>query len=207
MDAPEALRPYLGEHTPDRLSHLGNAGLLKLPLLAVLCSQQCPASLILQAYDLAGKLAQAGVAVIAGFHSPVEQEMLAVLLRGRQPVVVCPARGLEGMRLPAAWKTPLEQERLLLLSPFPAGLRRPTAETAAARNRLAGALARAIFVVHASPGGRLEKQCGEFISQGKPVLAFDHADNRRLLQMGATGIRDLAQLGPFLHPSLPPDWV
>ena len=31
-----------------------------------------------------------GVPMIGGFHTPMEQECLEVLLRGQQPVVICP---------------------------------------------------------------------------------------------------------------------
>jgi len=53
------------------------------------------------------------VTVISGFHSLVEQECLAVLLRGPQPVIVCPARGLARMRLKREYKEPMVAGRLL----------------------------------------------------------------------------------------------
>jgi hypothetical protein len=37
----------------------------------------------------------------------MEKECLELLLRGMQSVVICPARGIERMRLPSAWRTPL----------------------------------------------------------------------------------------------------
>jgi len=45
-----------------------------------------------------------GVTVISGFHTPVEKECLRILLRGSQPVIICPARSIEGMRIPPTWK-------------------------------------------------------------------------------------------------------
>jgi hypothetical protein len=35
-----------------------------------------------------------GVPVIGGFLSPMEQECLALLLRGTQPIIICPAQGM-----------------------------------------------------------------------------------------------------------------
>ncbi len=87
-----------------------------VPLLALYCSSHCPVSLILQAQDLAAALGQVGTAVVGGFHSPVEKEMLTVLLRGKGPLVICPARALEGRRLPAAWRGPLEAGMRMLLT-------------------------------------------------------------------------------------------
>ncbi|MBA3707606.1 MAG: hypothetical protein H0W83_02155, partial [Planctomycetes bacterium] len=60
----------------------------------------------------------AGVAVIGGFHSPMEQECLALLLKGRQPIVICPARGIDEMRLAIAWREAISAGRLLVISPF-----------------------------------------------------------------------------------------
>jgi hypothetical protein len=55
-------------------------------------------------------------------------------LRGAQPTIICPARSIEGMRIPPEWKQAIEQERLLLLSPFEKKYRRVTAALAKQRN-------------------------------------------------------------------------
>ena len=83
--------------------------------LALFCSVKCPGNLILQTYDLACALRDAGVTVIGGFHSPMEKECLSLLLRGMQPVIICPARSIERLRLPTSWKALLAEDRLLLL--------------------------------------------------------------------------------------------
>jgi len=71
------------------------------------------------------------------------------------PIVICPARSLDRYRIPAAWQTALAQGRLLLLSPFPAAIRRATTETAHRRNEFVARLATEVAVIHANPGGRL----------------------------------------------------
>src|SRR2546427_1298866 len=124
---PPGLRPLLGDRALTTLTTLGNLDILRQKKLALFCSVKCPGNLILQTYDLARALRDAGIPVIGGFHSPMEKECLALLLRGTQPVVVCPARGIENIRLPAAWKHPLAEGRLLILSPFERKHRRATA--------------------------------------------------------------------------------
>ncbi len=62
------------------------------PLLALFCSRRCPGPLVVRAYDLAVALRDGGVPTVGGFHTSLEQEMLAFLPRGTQPVVACPAR-------------------------------------------------------------------------------------------------------------------
>ena len=146
---------------------------------------QCPASVILATHDLARLWATNGEAVIGGFHSPVEKECLRLLLRGTGPVVICPARGLEGMRIPAAWREPLGQGRLLLLSPFAGRCKRATADLAAQRNRFVAALADAVFVAHASPGGKTESLCREIVAWGKPLWTAPGPENANLLALGA----------------------
>ena len=78
---------------------LGNIDISKKPLLGLFCSVKCPGDLILRTYDLARVLREKGVPVISGFHTPIEKDCLDLLLRGVQPLICCPARGIQGMRL------------------------------------------------------------------------------------------------------------
>ena len=64
---------------------LGNLDILTMPLLGFFCATRCPGNVILRTYDLALALREAGVPMIGGFHTPMEQECLEVLLRGQQP--------------------------------------------------------------------------------------------------------------------------
>jgi predicted Rossmann fold nucleotide-binding protein DprA/Smf involved in DNA uptake len=179
---PTRLAQCLSEETPSTLDTLGNFDLLQYPLLAFFASVRCPGHLILQAHDLAQDLRRAGVPTIGGFHSPVEQEVLTVLLRGEQPIVVCPARSLIGMRIPQEYRGPLEAGRLLLLSPFTEHDHRATMRTAQRRNRLVAALAAQVFVAYAAPGGKTEAFCREIIAWGRPLYTF--AANENLVEMG-----------------------
>lgn len=164
------------------LGVVGRPELLQQPLVALLCSRRCPGELILKTYDLARRLRDAGTAVISGFHTPMEREALHFLLKGTQPLVVAPARSLDGMRIPAAYRGPLAQGRLLLVSA--AGGRRITAELARERNRLVGALAGRILVIYAQPGGALEAACAEFVRWGRPVVALASRANEHLAGVG-----------------------
>ncbi len=158
------------------------------PLLALFCSRSCPGSVILRAYDLAVALRGAGVAVIGGFQTPMEREMLTVLLRGRQPVVVVDARGPRA-RMPAEWRAASEAGRLRVVSPFD-GVRRPTRQTATERNRLVLRAASAVLVVHASPGGQTEALARDAAMAGLPLLTIDSGDdaNTNLVALGAIPI-------------------
>jgi predicted Rossmann fold nucleotide-binding protein DprA/Smf involved in DNA uptake len=154
---PTRLSQRLGETAPREFWALGNLALLSVRKTALFCSAHSPGHTILAAYDQAARWRDAGRCVISGFHSPVEKECLRILLRGRQPIIVCLARGLGGMRLPAEWKKPLAENRLLILSQFPAAARRVTKNLAMLRNRLVVALADDAVFAHISPGGHLDE--------------------------------------------------
>ncbi|MBI2938907.1 MAG: hypothetical protein HYY04_00580 [Chloroflexi bacterium] len=127
--------------------------------------------------------------VVGGFHSPMEKECLTVLLRGTQPVVICPARSIAGMRLPSEWKAPLTAGRLLLLSGFAEGERRATGDLAWARNKLVAALADEVFIAYARPGGETDRLCRLALGWGKPLLTLASPENAGLITLGATPIR------------------
>jgi predicted Rossmann fold nucleotide-binding protein DprA/Smf involved in DNA uptake len=174
------------------IAALGCATLLRPPLLALFCSIRCPGKLILETYDLARTLRDAGVPVVSGFHTPMEKECLDLLLRGNQPIILCPARSIEGMRLPSALKTAVESGRLLLLSPFKQKDRRPTAKLAADRNRFVAALATEVFVAFAAEGGKTAELCRDLLAAGRPVLTFDSPANARLIGMGGIPVTAVA---------------
>ena len=173
---------------PPETAHIGNLRLLDEPLTALFCSRRCPGDLILKTYDLARAMRDAGVPVIGGFQTPMEQECLRLLLRGGQPVVVCPARGVEGMRVPREWRAALDEGRMLALSPFPSAQRRMTAALAARRNEFVAALAARVFIAHAAPGGRTEAFARTLADAGKPLLTLDSPANANLLSLGAPAV-------------------
>jgi predicted Rossmann fold nucleotide-binding protein DprA/Smf involved in DNA uptake len=115
---PAELWEHLKVEAPSFISLSGNPDLLQKKPLALFSSIKCPGKLILKTYDLAQRLRDERVPVIGGFHSPMEKECLLILLRGTQPVIVCPNRGISGMRIPANWKRAIAEGRLLIVSPL-----------------------------------------------------------------------------------------
>lgn len=154
---PRQLKGRLGAAAPSRLWAIGNTEILAAHKLGLFCSVRCPGDAILGAYDAAQKLRDEGVTVVSGFHSPVEKECLRILLRGQQPIIICLARAIEKIRLPPDWRGALDTGRLLLLSPFEERPRRPTVESSRQRNELVAALCEEALIVHAEPGGSVER--------------------------------------------------
>lgn len=178
--------PFL--EPPQRLFALGDFDLLRHDLLGIFCSVRCPGDLILKTYDLARVLRDSGVPVIGGFHTPLEKEAFDLLVRGDQPVVICPARSLHRMRVPRAWRSSIADKRLLVLSPFEDKYHRITAALADVRNRFVAALARDLLVIYAAPGGKTEALIRQALHAGKRVCALESDANAHLFEWGAQKI-------------------
>ena len=159
---PSRLRERLGEQAPPQLWALGNLSLLQERKTALFCSARCPGDAILRACDTARQWRDENRCIISGFHSVVEKECLRILLRGTQPIIICPARSMENFRLPTEWIEPLAQNRLLLLSCFAAKHNRVTTKLATRRNELVAALADEIWFAHITPGGQMERLAKQF---------------------------------------------
>lgn len=143
---------------------LGNLDLLGLPLTTLFCSRKCPGDAILKAYDLARELREKVMPVICGFHTSVEKDMLETLVKGKGPIVICQARGMEGMRIPKAWRQAIQQGQMVLVSVFDQQISRVTKEMAHHRNLLAAALANERVFIHVDPGGETEKVADYFLN-------------------------------------------
>jgi hypothetical protein len=134
---------------------VGNRELLKLSKTAFLCSRKVPSSVVLKCYDWAISQRGAGNCVISGFHSQLEKDVLYYLLKGEQPIIVALARGLK-QQIEAELRKPLEEGRLLIITPFEKDVKRVTEQTAAVRNKMMIELADIIVCGHVSTGGLLE---------------------------------------------------
>jgi predicted Rossmann fold nucleotide-binding protein DprA/Smf involved in DNA uptake len=198
---PKGLRQFLAERAPSAVFARGNLEILDTPTLALFCSVRCPGNLILQTYDFARAVRETPVTIIGGFHTPMEKECLRLLLRGKSPVIICPARSIDRYRIPAEWRQPLKDGRLLLLSSFKTDQRRPTADLAIARNEFVAAIADEIVVTFAAGSGKTEALALQVLACGKPVFILSSPENATLAGNGAIAI-DIESL-PW-RPSSPP---
>lgn len=164
---------------------LGDQAILKHRCLGLICSVQCPGSIVIKTFDAIRELRDAGVTVAGGFHSPMEMECLDFLMRGQQPVIVVAAKGLVQPRLPEPWQIAINADRLLLVSPFANDVRRTTKANAQVRNECVANLADAILIPHASSGGKAESLARSVLHRGKTLYTFDGEENRELIEWGA----------------------
>ena len=174
---PRELSKRLKNSSPPHLWAIGNQEILTKHTVGLFCSVRCPGDAILGAYDAAQKLRDEGVTVVSGFQSPVEKECLRILLRGKQPVIICLARAFGRIRLPSDWRRALESGRLLLISPFEKWPPRPTVESARQRNEIVAALSDEVLIIHATPGGQIERMSELIIRWHIPRRDIDAGTN------------------------------
>jgi predicted Rossmann fold nucleotide-binding protein DprA/Smf involved in DNA uptake len=185
---PKLLQKRLGVVAPAQLYAMGNPDILKRRLLGLICSIKCPGSIILNTFDTIRALRDAGVTMVGGFLSPMEGDCLDILLRGKEPIILCPARRLTGLRLGNEARKAINEDRLLVLSPFADDIRHTTAAQAVKRNNLVAALADALFVPYAAPEGKTWTTVHTALKRNQPVYTFDVEDNAALLAAGVKSI-------------------
>jgi len=76
---------------------------------------------------------------------------------------------------------------MLVLSPFGAPQRRPTADLAEQRNLFVSALADAVVIAHASRGSKIDRLFAGISASGKWVYTLDLPENAGLMHHRGTG--------------------
>ena len=167
---PKELKRRLGDTEPWALHVIGPANLLEGRRIALFCSARSSGGAVLPAHDAARRFRDAGVTMIGGFHSQLEKECLEILLRGRQPIIICPGRAIESMRIPPAFRPAFDAGRLLFLSPFIEEPRRVTRQSALRRNEIVAALADEAYIAHIEKGGSTEQIVKRLREWNVPIL-------------------------------------
>jgi predicted Rossmann fold nucleotide-binding protein DprA/Smf involved in DNA uptake len=170
------------------VSAIGGAGALSAHKLAVICSQRCTPSVILKTYDFARLVRGSGLAIVSGFHSPIEKDCLPILLRGTDPIVIVQAHRLTPSRLPMEWQKAIDAGRLLLLSPFGNKDKRVTKELATERNRFVASISDEVLIPYAAPGSKTDGLFHELVASGKRVYTFESQANTTMISSGAVPI-------------------
>lgn len=99
------------------LKYLGNQALLNEYKIGFLCSSRMSSRAILPCYDWATTL-PSGSVVVSGFHSPIERDILQMLLSTGHCVVVVLARRLYST-IPPEWQKAIDELRMLIVSTAP----------------------------------------------------------------------------------------
>ena len=96
--------------------YLGSKQLLNLHKIGFIASRHASTLDVIPTLDWAVVISKStDVAVVSGFQSPLEKDVLKFLLRGVCPIIIVLARGMY-RKLPEALQTPMDQQRLLIIS-------------------------------------------------------------------------------------------
>jgi len=151
------------------LSYFGNKNIMKNHKIAFLCSRKCPSDIIIKSLDWARDKKNNGDCIISGFHSRIEKDVFDILMKGKQPIILVLARGMKE-HWPIKIKKAIEEERLLVISPFENNVKYVTQETANIRNELMTKIAEEIFIAYYTPNGNLHKLIE--ILKNKKIFSF-----------------------------------
>ncbi len=169
---------------PPRLWYLGDPSLLNGKLLGVVSARKIDPDLALKASDLLPRLASLEVTYISGWHSPLEEEALRILLPLPVRIILCLSKSLNKFTPTVEVKALVEQGRALLLTHCSPKAKRISRDASIRRNRLVVALAKSLLVLSAPQGSASFKLAQLAGTLGRPVFATQHPINQRLLATG-----------------------
>ena len=114
--------------------YLGNKQLQNLHKVGLIASRHVSTLDVIPTLDWAAEMSrQKDIAVVSGFQSPLEKDVLKFLLRGVCPIIIVLARGMY-RKLPEPLQTPMDQQRILVISNEPDTITRISEITAHKRN-------------------------------------------------------------------------
>ena len=138
------------------MEYFGNEKIIENYKTAFLCSRRCPSEIVLKSLDWAKSKKDQGQCVISCIHSRIERDVFEILLKGKQPLILVLARGMKE-RWPRGIRKAVDQERLLVISPFAENIKYVTEKTAKKRNQIMIDLADEVMLAYAQKNGSLEK--------------------------------------------------
>lgn len=115
-------------------AYLGNKELLKQKKVGFLASRKISTLSIFPTLDWAMQVSkQKDIAIISGFHSKMERDVLKILLQGECAIIVVLARGMY-RKLPKQYEEAMSQNRLLIISNEKDNIIKVSEQTAHKRN-------------------------------------------------------------------------
>lgn len=164
----------------------GDSAILNRRLLGIVSARQIDSDLALKSSQLIRKLAPLGdVAFVGGWHSPLEEETLHILLSQTATVVFCVSKALNRFVLSTDLDRRLRGGQILLLTLCSPRAKRISREASIRRNELVAGLVSALLVLSAPAGSASFSLAKSALSCGKPVLTPEHRMNSDLLTCGA----------------------
>lgn len=183
-DYPAGLERFF-DNKPPKLWHMGDPSILNDRLLGIISARSIQPDLALKTSELLRQLVSLNTAFISGWHSPLEEEALRILLTGSPRIIFCTAKSLDKFKPSPEIKEFVDQGRALLLTHCSPKAKRISRDASLRRNQLVVGLARVILVLSAPQGSASLKLAKTAVDLGKPVFTPQHQMNQGLLASNA----------------------
>ena len=184
LEYPKGLTPFLDKQS-SRLWYKGKPSILNGKLVGIVSARRIEPDLALKAAEVVRELATLEVGFIGGWHSPLEEEALRILITRSARVIVCTAKSLDRFKPSPEVTDFVNQGRALLLTRCSPKARRISRDASIRRNELVLGLANGLVVLSAPAGSASFKLAQLAVGLRKPVFAPPHPINQRLLASGA----------------------
>jgi len=153
------------------ISHIGDINILEEHKTAFFCSNKCPADLVVKTYDWATAMRDSCKCIASGFHTKIEQDVFNFLIKGTQPIIKVPARGIY-KNIPKEDQKLIDDGRLLYLFFFEDDIICQSKKTCFERNKRIAEISDEIFIAYAQPQGQLEKLVQYTLQLEKPIMSM-----------------------------------
>jgi predicted Rossmann fold nucleotide-binding protein DprA/Smf involved in DNA uptake len=185
IEAPPNIRSFF-HGKPPSLWCRGDLTILNHTLLGIISARQIDSDLTLQSSHLLKQLAfMKDVSFVGGWHSPLEEEALRVLLAQEASIVFCVAKSLDRFIPSIEVGSRVSQGQALLLTHCSPKAKRITRDASMRRNQLVVELATALLILSAPEGSASLNLAKSALRQGKTVHTLEHRLNKDLLLAGA----------------------
>jgi DNA processing protein len=182
---PRGVEAFFGTKPP-RLWGVGDPALLNYPLLGIISARQADPDLALKSSQLLKQLASlSNVAFVSGWHSPLEEEALRILLAQEATIVLCVAKSLDRFIPSMGVESRVTDGKALLLTHCSTKAKRITRNASMRRNELIVELAKSLLVLAAPEGSASLNLAKSVLRRGKVVVTPEHPMNKELLASGA----------------------
>jgi predicted Rossmann fold nucleotide-binding protein DprA/Smf involved in DNA uptake len=185
IEAPSHLRSFFHGKLP-RLWCRGDLTLLNHKLLGIISARQIDPDLASESSHLLKHLVfTKDVSLVGGWHSPLEEEALRVLIAQEASIVFCVSKSLDRFVPSIELGSRVSQGQALLLTHCSPKAKRITRDASIRCNQLVVGLAKALLILSAPEGSASLNLARSALRQGKTVHTLEHRLNKNLLIAGA----------------------
>lgn len=185
IEAPANLRSFFNGKPP-RLWCRGDLTILNQELLGIISARQVDSDLASECSQLLKQLVfLKDVSFVGGWHSPLEEEALRVLIAQEASIVFCVSKSLDRFVPSIELDSRVSQGQALLLTHCSPKAKRITRDASIRCNQLVVELAKALLILSAPEGSASLHLARSALRQGKTVHTLEHRLNKDLLIAGA----------------------